>query len=365
MHVINVIIPTYLATPVKHSSPARMEDLFVQIPLNRQLTVVLVSFACGWILRFISQSLIARISRRAGFQDGDIVARNAGTAIIWCSVLLGVDLFVPITVYPDAIRPVIGMIYHALCVVIAAIMVARTTRRILHRIAERRGNGIGTTSLLEKTVQITIYIIALALILDAFGVELTAMLATLGVGGLALALALQETLTNLFAGMYITVANQIRVGDTIVFDGNEGAVLDIGWRNTLIRKLDDSLLIVPNAKLSQAIVSSYATNASNFRVRIVVPVSVEEDLQRAESVLFDVLQSANNENTMIPGYRAEPAPLLRIGDLRDGYVELVVICSVDSYLQMGEVRREIIKRILVRCNETNIRLHNPLRRPLP
>ncbi|MFM8473137.1 MAG: hypothetical protein ACKOBV_06420, partial [Candidatus Kapaibacterium sp.] len=106
----------------------RMEDLLAALPINRQLTVVLFSFFGGWLLRLISQSLIARISRRAGFLDGDIVARNAGTAIIWCSMLLGVDIFVPDTVYPDAVRPAVGMAYHALCILIVAVMVARTAR---------------------------------------------------------------------------------------------------------------------------------------------------------------------------------------------------------------------------------------------
>jgi small-conductance mechanosensitive channel len=244
-------------------------------------------------------------------------------------------------------------------------MVARTAKRILHRVAERRGNGASTTTLLEKTVQITVYIIGLALVLDAFGVELTAMLATLGVGGLALALALQETLTNLFAGMYITVANQIRVGDVIMFDGNEGAVADIGWRNTLIRKLDDSLLIVPNAKLSQAIVSAYASGAPNFRIRVAVQVSVEEDLSKVELLITHVLDSATAENAPIPGYLAEPVPLIRIGEWKDGYIEMVAICSVDSYVRMGEVRKELVKRIHAVCTTENIRLHNPLRRPLP
>ncbi|MFM8439317.1 MAG: mechanosensitive ion channel family protein, partial [Candidatus Kapaibacterium sp.] len=310
----------------------RMEDLLAALPINRQLTVVLFSFFGGWLLRLISQSLIARISRRAGFLDGDIVARNAGTAIIWCSMLLGVDIFVPDTVYPDAVRPAVGMAYHALCILIVAVMVARTARRILHRMAERRGTGIGTTSLLDKTVQIAIYIIALALVLDAFGVELTAMLATLGVGGLALALALQETLTNLFAGMYITIANQIRTGDVIVFDGNEGAVLDIGWRNTLIRKLDDSLLIVPNAKLSQAVVSSYAADAPNFRTRVSVPVSVEEDIGRVERLMSSIVDAAGAGPDAIQGLLLQPAPLVRIGEWRDGFIEVVVICSVDTYL---------------------------------
>ncbi|MFM2133377.1 MAG: hypothetical protein RL156_658 [Bacteroidota bacterium] len=342
-----------------------MDDFLSGFPVNRQILVIALSIASGGILRLISQSIIARMAQRAGFLDGDVVARNAGTAIIWISVLIGIDLFIPSSVYPDVVRPVIGMIYHAACVLVAAVMVARTAKRILHRVAERRGNGASTTSLLEKTVQITVYIIALALVLDAFGVELTAMLATLGVGGLALALALQETLTNLFAGMYITVANQMRVGDVIMFEGNEGTVADIGWRNTLIRKFDDSLLIVPNAKLSQAIVSAYASGAPSFRTRVTVQVSVEENLANVELLITRVLESATSETSAIPGYLAEPAPLIRIGEWKDGYVEVIAICSVDSFVRMGEVRKELIKRIHSLCNAENIRLHNPFRRPLP
>ena len=257
------------------------------------------------------------------------------------------------------------MVYHAACLLVAAVMLARSAKRILHRIAERRGSGTGTTSLLEKTVQITIYILAAAFILQIFGVELTAILTTLGVGGLALALALQETLTNLFAGMYITIANQFRVGDIIAFDGNEGTVIDVGWRNTLIRKFDDSLLIVPNSKLSQTIVSAYASTAPSFRTRVSIPVSVEENLARMEELVIDEVAKATSGDNAIVGLLPEPIPLVRLGDWKDGSIDVIAIVSVASFALMGEVRKELLTRIHTRCMAESVRLHNPVRRLLP
>ena len=115
--------------------------------------------------------------------------------------------------------------------------------------------------------------------LNGLGLSITPMLTALGVGGLAVALALQDTLANLFAGVYITIAGQIRVGDYLRLDsGQEGYVADIGWRSTRIRMLPNNLVLVPNAKLSQAIVTNYYLPDRELAVLVEVGVDYGSDL---------------------------------------------------------------------------------------
>ncbi len=109
------------------------------------------------------------------------------------------------------------------------------------------------------------------ILLNLLGVSITPILTALGVGGIAVALALQDTLANLFAGFYVSLAGQLRVGDYIKLDsGGEGYITDITWRSTTIRALQNNLIIVPNAKLAQAIVANYhlPRNACRYRFRL-------------------------------------------------------------------------------------------------
>lgn len=95
--------------------------------------------------------------------------------------------------------------------------------------------------------------------LDNLGISLTAVWTTLGVGSVAIALALQDTLSNFFAGVYVRLDSPVRVGDYIRLDGgNEGFVVQIGWRSTRIRTLPNNIAVVPNAKLASAVITNYS-----------------------------------------------------------------------------------------------------------
>ena len=131
----------------------------------------------------------------------------------------------------------------------------------------RRSSAGGT--LTEVLASLIIWILGILTLLQmVFDVDIRAILAALGVGGLAVALALQDTLSNLFAGFYVSVARQIRIGDFVKIDaGQSGYVQDIGWRSTTLRDLGGSLIFIPNNKLAQSIVTNYNLPATADRIR--------------------------------------------------------------------------------------------------
>src|SRR5262249_16602668 len=135
------------------------------------------------------------------------------------------------------------------------------------------------------------------------------ILTALGVGGLAVALALQDTLSNLFAGFYVAIARQVRLHDYIKLNtGEEGYVTDITWRSTTVRTLGNNMIIIPNAKLAQAVVTNYYLPEKRLWVPVVVSVSYSSDIEKVERVL---LEEATHAAGQIPGLLADPAPSVR------------------------------------------------------
>jgi small-conductance mechanosensitive channel len=107
-------------------------------------------------------------------------------------------------------------------------------------------------------------------VLSTFGVAIAPLLTTLGLGGLAVAIALRDTLANLFSGVHIVASRQIRPGDYVKFDfGVEGEVTDIQWRSTTIRDLQNSTVIVPNEKVAGSVLVNYSLGSSSQ----LIPVS--------------------------------------------------------------------------------------------
>ena len=115
------------------------------------------------------------------------------------------------------------------------------------------------TSLTQKLAQLAVVAVGLVWLLKVvFNLSLTPILTTLGVGGLAVALALQDTLSNLFAGFYVSISGLVRIGDYIKLNtGEEGYITDINWRCTMMRGSTNNLVVIPNNKLGQAIYTNY------------------------------------------------------------------------------------------------------------
>src|SRR5262249_53121787 len=128
-----------------------------------------------------------------------------------------------------------------------------------------------------------------ALILRGFNVEIGPFVTSLGIVGLAVALALQEPLSNLFAGLFVTLAGQIRIGDYIKMDsGAEGYVIDFNWRSTRLQVPSGNIVIVPNSKLSQAIVTNFSLPFEDLAVTVDLAVDAASDLEKVEKVTVDV-----------------------------------------------------------------------------
>ncbi len=199
-----------------------------------------------------------------------------------------------------------------------------------------------------------------SVLLNLWGVSITPILTALGVGGLAVALALQDTLSNLFAGFYVTVARQVRLGDYIRLNtGEEGYVTDIGWRSTTIRALANNMILIPNSKLGQAIVTNYYLPEKRMGVSIQIGVAHDCDPDRVERVLRDEAQAAARE---IPGMLAEPAPDISFDPgFGDWALSFTLGYNVEEFAVQYRVRHELRKRILKRLRAEKIDMPFPTR----
>jgi small-conductance mechanosensitive channel len=196
-------------------------------------------------------------------------------------------------------------------------------------------------------------------ILNSLGLSITPMLTALGVGGLAVALALQEPLANFFAGVFITLAGQIRLGDYIKLDsGQEGFVADFSWRSTRLRMLANNLVIVPNAKLAQAIVVNHHLPAPDLAVLVEVGVDYASDLKHVEHVVVAVGREVMAEITGgVPTFD----PFIRYHTFGDSSIDFTVILRGQEFVDQYLIKHEFIKRLHARFAQEGIQIPFPIR----
>ena len=217
------------------------------------------------------------------------------------------------------------------------------------------------TSLTQKLAQLVVLIFGLVWMLKVvFNINLTPILATLGVGGLAVALALQDTLSNLFAGFYVSISGLLRIGDYIKLNtGEEGYVSDITWRCTTMRGQSNNLVVIPNNKLGQAIYTNYFLPERRVGHSIPVAVSIDSDLEAVQHMLLDETLAATRD---IAGLLESPEPyvLFTSGPADFGLV-FQVNFSVNEFAIQYQVQSELRKRIWKRLRSEGVAMALPAR----
>jgi small-conductance mechanosensitive channel len=207
-------------------------------------------------------------------------------------------------------------------------------------------------------VRVAISILAAITALQALGVPVAPLLTTLGVGSLAVALALQDTLANFFAGIYLLADRPVGAGDYIkLHDGEEGYVETIGWRSSRLRTASSSTVIVPNQKLSQAILTNF--HRPNATVVMTVPITVAHgaEVGAVEAALRDELRRATEEIAEL----RESKPLVRLTDLNQSGQVWSCIVEVPSFDAQGIAGHELRKRLLTRLANEHVALGVPER----
>ncbi len=314
----------------------------------------------GWILkRLLFRGLHRWAARTATDLDDIFIGALQRPFMLWV-LILGIHLALQASALPPRLTGYTGLGLLILWVLSLTIVGASLAANLVRRYGPALKGEAPMTTLSQHLVRAVVWSLGLLIVLNTLGVSITPVLTALGVGGLAVALALQETLANLIAGFYVSVAGHVRVGDYIRLDsGVEGFVADISWRATTIRALADNLIIVPNAKLAQATVTNFTLPSPRMAIAIPVSVSFDSDPDRVERVLLDEVVRAVGQ---VDGLEAEPAPVVRFNPgFGASSLDFTVMCHVAGFTDQFPVQHALRKRFLARLRAEGIRIPFPTR----
>jgi small-conductance mechanosensitive channel len=333
-----------------------MEKVFeIVLPL----AVVAVTLAAGYIIRKIAFERLAKWSKDIAGGVGDIISSVIkGPFIIWV-LMLGIYFALEVSTLPDRVVRVASQTLLVLGIFSVTLVLANLATRLIKIHSSRLETAMPVTSLTQNVARIVIFGIGILIILNALNIPITPILATLGVGGLAVALALQDTLSNLFAGFHIIAARQIKVGDYVKLDtGEEGYVTDITWRTTKIRMLPNNVVLIPNERLTKAIVTNYYLPDKEMAVLVNLGVHYNSDLEKVEKVTCEV---AKEVMKTVAGGVPDFQPLVRYNTFGDSSINFTVILRAKEFVDQYLIKHEFIKRLQERYAKEGIIIPYPIR----
>jgi small-conductance mechanosensitive channel len=324
------------------------------------LGVLVITLVVGRIAkRFLFRALRDWASKTKTQADDILIQAFSGPFMIWV-LILGLQLATQSSELSERATGLISKGLLILWVISLTIVASRLAGDLIKHFGGEIQEALPVTSLTQNLARLGVITIGVLILLNQLGISVTPILTALGVGGLAVALALQDTLANLFAGFYVSLSGNIRPGDYIKLDsGEEGYVTDITWRSTTVRALANNMIIVPNSKLSQAIVTNYYLPEKRMSLSIPIGVSYDSDPEQIERILIEEAKKGTQD---IPGLLAEPAPFVRfIPGFGDSSLNFALICQVGEFVDQYFAQHELRKRIFKRFREEGIEIPFPIR----
>lgn len=321
------------------------------------LIFILVGFLAGIIGEKVIFNRIKSFVVKQQIPGSEIIFQSLHRMTLIWFVLAGFFWAILSSPVKPGIANVLQKILTIILLYSVTLVLARLTAGFVNLFVQRT-EGV-STSLLSNLAKTIVLVLGTLILLQTVGIEITPIVTTLGIGGLAVGLALQDTLANLFSGFYLVISKQVRAGDYVKLDdGHQGYVTDINWRNTTIKEISNNVIIVPNSKLASAIFTNYHLPAKEITLTMNVGVSYDSDLELVEKVTVEVAKEVMQE---IAPELIQIEPYLRFHTFNDFSIDYTLYMRVSEYFDQRIGKHLLVKKLHKRYQQEGIEIPFPIR----
>lgn len=336
--------------------------------------VFIIFILLALISRLLIRFFLKRIRRRDDPGIPEIILESMrgpfGFFLVSTGLLVGYLLAIgienPILAQLSDTKDLAIKIWKVSVILTATFTVAHVVDRLIDwyllNIAESTETKIDDTLLptLRRVLPITIYAAGALVAIDSVGVSISPILAGLGIGGLAVALAVQPTLSNFFAGTYVVTEGELKEGDFIELEGGpSGYVEDVGWRSTKIRSRFNNLVIIPNSRMAESIVTNYFSPTPAMNVIVTCGVSYDANLEDVERFSVEEAEAVINDSDQAI---KDVEPFFGFSNFGDSNIDFFVFLQAIDRTGTFTLKSELIKRIHERFNVEGIEINYPVRK---
>jgi len=335
----------------------------IWIELGKAILIIIVAWLLSWASRTLLAQLVKRLALRTDTQLDDVILQAADFSLRAVILVGGIELaFDQLSFITANWRDGLDRLFFVLYVLMIFIFLYRLIGGLVHwygmEVAHKTETDLDDKflDLSRRIAYIVLLMTVFVIILGRFGVEVSALVTTLGIGSLAIALAAQETLGDMFSGFTIMMDRPFTVGDRVeLLDLNTwGDVVGIGLRSTRILTRDNRTVTVPNSVIGKGLIVNYSIPNTRYRVQTHVGVAYGTDIEFAREVMVEAIRQ---QDWVMKDERIE-ALFLEFGD---SSLNFRVRCWIEHYVETRRIIDKMNSALYHALNENNIQIPFPQR----
>lgn len=341
-------------------------DRILQAYVNEGVSpyfIVALILACSYLLaeivNFVFSQIIVKIAVRNKSEMDDHIVRIVEPAIFYSVLLLGSDQAVLFLEFLNGYKDLLIGIITSVLVVVWTDTISKVSHIVIDHLGSKMVErsrykiDIATVPLFKNLSSIAVWFFGVAVLLHVWNLDLTPLLASAGIAGLAVAFAAQDTIAHLFGGLSIYFDKPFRVGDRIQLDsGDIGDVLEIGLRSTRIKTFDETVVVIPNKTVASSRIINYNKPKSKIKVKISVNLAYGTNVKKAKAALLDVAEHTE-------GVEKDPAPSAHFTEIGDFALKFLIVVWVANPKKQFDVKTRLLEGLYDRINKEKFNLPYP------
>jgi len=331
-----------------------------QNPFLKFVLVILVALIIAFIAKIIMKKILKPLVRRTKTKIDDLIIKNLSAIMFYIILLLGFKFGLQYFVgrFDTAI---FNSLSDTFLILIITLLIIRIIDSFSKQWLEEWKFKTKTTAderlipFLQKILKAVVIILAIIFVFSAWNINITPLLTTAGIAGVALAFAVKDSLANILGGLQLVLDKAFKVEDKVELEsGEKGVILDIGLRSTKLRTYDNEVIYIPNGYLANAKIKNYTHPDLSIRVNVEFGVKYGSDTEKVRQVVLEAMQN-------IDAVLDEPSPIVQFVKMSDFSLDFIARAWVESYTEAYSTWLKITDAIYNALNKENIGIPFPTR----
>ena len=324
----------------------------------RFLFILAITLVVAYIAKLFVKMILKPMAKRTKTKVDDLIIKSLSSVIFYLIFALGFKVGFQ---HFDFESNIYNGVINSLLILIVCILLIRVINNLAeHWKVDWAAKTKSTADdrlipLIERLMKAVVIILGVIFIFDSWNVDISPLLATAGIAGIAISFAVKDSLTNILGGLQLVLDKTFKVGDKVELDSGEmGVILDIGLRSTKLRTYDNEVIYIPNGNLANIKIKNFTVPDLSIRVNVDFGVEYGSDTELVRQVVLAAIQE-------IDEVLEEPAPAVLFVNMSDFSLDFKARVWVKEYTQAYSVKLKVVDEIYNTLNKAGIGIPFPTR----